>query len=237
MLFKNMQNTGISEGLSMIKIILFIVVVQFILACSTSTVSKIQWQGELVKKNEDINYLYWKDGNQFLTQTKDSVTVIVTGFEFENAIYILVSLNSDKNYPLTFFPTQSKIKYTYENENITLQPIRPKNLDKAHFSIFNTLVGGAGRISRLFLNLPVDILLGPEKNEADTPDKIGSEYHDESDNMSKKLFINNHTLFPETNYAGFLVFEYDPKKDLKENTFLFEITVGDEFFATGSLLN
>lgn len=205
--------------------------------CTSKSITKIQWDGNLITSTENIDYLYWNDGNQFITQQSDSITVSLAGFDFDNSVYILVSMNNEKSQPVTFYTKNSQIKYQFKNEQISLAPIKPKNLNESHFSFFNTIVGGAGKISRLFLNIPVDILFGPTTEESNTSDKIGGEYHDETINMTKKLFMSNHTLFPDTNYAGFLIFEYNSNK--KPGKFSFNMDINGKVLigANGNFVN
>jgi hypothetical protein len=213
--------------------VLKILFMMIMISCS-STVQKIYWTGELVDRSKDINYLYWNDGNQFITQQKDSITVSIAGFAVDNAVYFLASMTNNTGSAFTFFTKGCQLNYNYNKENIYLKPVHPKNLDKQHFSFFNTIVGGAGNISRLFLPIPVDILSVTKKEDSNAPDKFSAEYHDEDINMSKKIFMDNHTLFPGTNYAGFLVFEYDEDKSIKEYIFSLEINLGSGFKVQGS---
>lgn len=204
-----------------------------LIACSSTKVGKIYWKGNLVETTDEVNYLFWKDGNQFLTRQKDSITVSLAGFELDHAVYVMASLTNDKSYPVTFFTNECKIQYTFNNQVINLDPVKPKNLDRNHLTIFNTILQSAGGISRLFLNIPVDLLFKMNTDESTTSGKINAEYHDEKSNMSKKIFMNTHTLFPGTNYTGFLVFEYDKAKSIKGNPFDLIIGTGTTFNVQG----
>ena len=220
----------------MIKNTLFLFLLIFTFSCSNSKFTKVNWQGDLIKKTNELNYLYWSDGVQFLTQHKDSLTISMAGFSHDNIIYILVSMSNETKGPITYIPKKSKIQYQSEIDSIELEPVKPKNLDTDHFSFFNTILVGAGNISRLFINLPVDMLLKSDNKEPDALSNIDEEYHDEGIKITKKIFISNHTVFPETHYAGFLVFEYDDDKPITNKQFTMKIIFDDEEFSgVGSL--
>ena len=214
-------------------IICFIVL---LLSCTASKVEKIIWQGELIKKNDDIEYISWKDGNQFITKHQDSITVSLAGFDFEDALYIVVSLTNNKSKPLNFLPKNSKITYSFEKKEIELRFTSTKNLDPEHFSFFNSVLSGAGKLSRFFLNIPVDMVLGASNDDVNSSAKISGEYDDDNIKMTKKLFISNHTLFPGTNYSGFMVFEYNSEKSIKGGKFELAADIGTIFKMTGAFI-
>lgn len=220
-----------------IKEILLVLIFLLIFSCSASKVEKIIWQGELIKKNNDIEYISWKDGNQFITKQQDSITVSVAGFDFEDAIYIVVSLTNKKSKPLSFFPKNSKIIYSFGKEEIEVHFTSSKNLGQEHFSFFNSVLSGAGKLSRFFLNIPIDMVLGAGNDDSNSSDKMSGDYHDENVNMTKKLFISNHTLFPGTNYSGFMVFEYDSDKSIKGRSLELIMDTGTVFTMKGGFMN
>jgi hypothetical protein len=216
-----------------IKTFVFVILLS-VFSCSSPTVGKIYWNGNLIKSVNEINYLSWKDGNQFTTKQQDSVVITLAGFELSNSIYFFVSITNLKNHPITFFNKESNLQYKFKNEDITLNPVRSKNMNKKHVSLFNTVIEGAGGISRLFfLNLPLDALFNVGKEESNSSGNISAEYLDEKINMSKKIFINNHTLLPATNYAGFLVYEYNEDKPIKKDHFILTIIASETFIFEG----
>ena len=159
----------------------------------------------------------------------------LTGFSMGRTIYVLASLTNKKSDPITFFTTDNNLTYPFGNETVELNPIRPKNLDKSHFSFFNSIIRGAGSISNLLLNVPVDKLI--KTGDRARMSVIGEEYHDDEIEITKKIFISNHTIFPETNYSGFLVFEYKKDKPVLTNPFIVKIKLDDkEFTASGKLI-
>lgn len=200
-----------------------------LIGCSSAPLIKVTWDGDLVKTEEDINYLYWREGVQILAQHKDSVAASFAGFSHENYIYILVSITNDTERPITYFPSKSSILYKSGKKNIELKPIKPKNLDKDHFSFFNTVIAGAGSISRLFINLPVDMLLPDTRNENPISD-IGQDYHDEDIRITKKIFVSTHTIRPEVQFAGFLVYEYDDDLEPNNAQFTFKLDFDEKEF-------
>lgn len=190
-----------------------------LISCSNNQFLKVNWQGGLIKNTEEINYLYWRDGVQFKLQHRDSVSVGMAGFSHEKYIYILIALTNDTDRPITYFPTDSRITYLSGKDTVVLEPIKPKNLDRSHFSFFNTILIGAGSISRLFINLPVDMFIKTDEKEEGALSKIDEDYHVEGGRITKKIFVSNNTIFPEDHYAGFLVFEFDDDLPFNDNQF------------------
>jgi len=213
------------------KIVLLVSMVLF--GCGNAPLIKVNWQGNLIKHSEEIDYLYWREGVQFSVQHKDSVAVSMAGFSHENYIYILAAIANETERPITFFPLESSLQFQSGKQKIELKPVKPKNLDKEHFSFFNTVLVGAGNISRLFINLPVDILI-PDNKEEDPLSNIGQDYHDEDIRITKKIFISTHTLQPDDKFAGFLVFELDDDLEINDNQFTLKINFDDkEFLGNG----
>jgi len=218
----------------MLKKYLLLLSIILLAGCSSAPLIKVYWDGHLIKDVNEINYLYWSEGVQFFIQHRDSVSVNIAGFSHENFIYILVSLANDTDRPVTYFPQRSILRYASGKDSVELKPIRPKNLDKSHFSFFNTFLVGAGNISRLFINLPVDLLI-PSNKEEDPIQNIGEEYHDEDVKITKKIFISTHTVYPENKFAGFLVFEYDDDLEINDNRFALSVYFdGKDFNGTGT---
>lgn len=223
----------------MLKKYLLILPLIFIIGCSSNQFTKVSWQGDLIQDVKALNYLYWRDGVQFNTQNKDSLTVSMAGFSHEEYIYILVSFNNATSRPITYFPKDSRIQYQSKKEDIKLDPVKPKNLDKSHFSFFNTILIGAGSISRLFINLPVDMFIPNEKEneEEGALSKIDEDYHTEGAKITKKIFISTHTIFPDDHYAGFLVFEYNDDLPFNNNQFNVKIIFDNKAFSgTGTFI-
>jgi len=202
----------------------------FLTSCSSAPLIKVNWKGHLIKNVDEINYLYWREGVQFLVQQKDSISVSISGFSHEDYIYILAAIHNETERPVTYFPQHSILQYQSGKETVQLKPLKPKNLDKSHFSFFNTVLIGAGNISRLFINLPVDMLIPDAKEEEDPLSNLGQDYHDEDIRITKKIFISTHTLQPEDKFAGFLVYEYDDDPDLDELDFTFILRYDEKDF-------
>lgn len=208
-----------------------------VVSCSKNHFNKVTWEGEIIDKEHDLNYLYWRDGVQYSTQQNDSIKVSMAGFSFENYIYILLYLFNEAERPITFKHKSNTITYQYKAETVVLEPVRPKNLDQDHFSFFNTMLVGAGSISRLFINLPVDMLIKSGNNGHDALSKIDKEYHDEDVRITKKIFIGNHTLFPNSHYAGFIVFEYNEDLPLNNDQFIINVILDNkEYTGTATFL-
>lgn len=221
------------KPVTMKKMVLSIFVLAFLFACSNNKVRKISWEGNLIGSSAELNYLFWRDGNQHISQKKDSVIIRSAGFELKNSVYVLVSLTNETTHPVTFFINDCKLQYTFEGQEIVLSPVKPKNMNESHFSLVNSLIGSAGNISRLFINVPVDMFLNFNKNDSNTPSKFSEEYQDDNNKISHKIFINNHTLFPGTNYTGFIVFEYERSKSFPSKPFNLLIKAGNSFDFSG----
>ena len=162
----------------------------------------------------------------------------MAGFTHENFIYVLISLTNETERPLTFYPKDCSFQYQFNNDTITLQPIKAKNLDKDHFSFFNTILVGAGSISRLFINLPVDMLIKSEEKDDKALSNIDEEYHDDDTRITKKIFMSTHTIFSEGHYAGFIAFEFDDDQPISKEQFTMKITFDDqEFSGVGNFIN
>lgn len=218
------------------KYVLIFISISMYFGCSNNQFVKVSWDGELTQRNSDINYVYWRDGVEFVKQQKDSVSVSMAGFAHENLIYVLVSFNNATDRPITYIHRTSKLSYQNNGHSIELEPVRPKNLDADHLSFFNTILVGAGSITRLFINLPVDMLLKPNNKDQETLSNIDNEYHDDDTQITKKVFIGNHTVFPEGHYAGFMVFEMDKDLPLNNDQFSMTVLFDDKIFTgVGSL--
>ncbi|MFC2134434.1 hypothetical protein ACFLTH_07430 [Bacteroidota bacterium] len=215
--------------------LVFILLAIVFSSCSTINVIKVNWEGKLISDAEEIDYLYWNDGNQFITRHQDSTGISVAGFEYDYSLYILLSIHNETKYPITFRPSNCSLNYTFANEEINLSPVKPKNFDKGHYSFFNTILDGANDLSKLFLSVPIDAIFGGDNEAEDSPNSVVAEYQDDIQNMSHKIFINNHTLFPETHYAGFLVFELDEEKPLQKEKFTLSFNIGADFVVSGYL--
>ena len=206
-------------------------ILYLITSCSTASLIKVNWQGHLIKNVDEIDYLYWREGVQFLVQQKDSISVSVAGFSHEDYVYILAAIHNETKRPITYFPQNSILQYQSGKKTIELKPIKPKNLDTSHFSFFNTVLVGAGNISRFFINLPVDMLLPDKKEDEDPISNLGQDYHDEDIRITKKIFISTHTLQPEDKFAGFLVYEYNGDPDLDDLKFNFTLNYDEKDFS------
>lgn len=213
---------------------IFFTCIFLFVACSSPKINKVLWDGTLIEKNEDLNYLSWSDGNQFYTQYNDSFTVSVAGFAYYKNIYIIMSITNDTERPVTFFLRQCSLLVDSSNTEIALEPIRPKNLDDNDFSFFKTLLSSAGSISKLFINIPSDIQFGSKDKDEIALENLGHDYQDEKIDITKKIFINNHTLFPGSSYAGFMVFKNDENKVSRSFKIKVEVN-GNTFFSEGIL--
>lgn len=205
---------------------LFIIILSLFVSCSSPKIEKINWKGKLIEHTDEINYLFWRDGNQFSRIEQDSITVKVSGFDFDGAIFLLLSLKNETHKPFNFFMNSVSINYKFGQDSITINPSLSRNLEQSRFSFINTVIEGTGTMSRLFLNLPVDMLF---KTQDDKKDKsLGDDYESDGD-ISKKILIGNHTLFPNTQYSGFMVFEYESSKFKKVQDFNVKINISENF--------
>ena len=219
------------------KNVLLLLFILLTVTCASKKIAKVYWQGDLIEKTEDINYLYWKDGNQFISQQDDSVTVSYTGFGISRTIFILVSIANNRMHPFTFYLKNCQLIIESDLGNIVLQPVRNKNLDKSHFSLFNSIIRGAGSITRLFISIPINELIKTGSKDRSAMTDIGEEYSEDQKKITKKIFMSNHTIFPSANYLGFIVFEFEKGHFLVNKDFTVNIKIDNlEFSATGQLL-
>ena len=219
-----------------IKVTLASLLILLVIRCSNKKMAKVHWRGDLIHKSAEINYLYWRDGNQIITQQNDQMTVSYTGFAVGRTVYILLSIANDKVDPITFYKKDCILTYKWGYRMIDLRPIRNKDLGKNHLSLFNSLIRSAGNVTRMFINIPLGEIIKDNNEERLALENIGQEYGSDYQNMTHKIFISNHTIFPGTDYAGFLVFEFDRKTLIESNPFQVEVELENmKFVATGHL--
>ncbi len=211
-----------------------IIVLLIICACNNKEFAKVYWQGDLIQNKTDVKYLYWQDGNQYFRQQEDSVIVELTGFSVNRMVLLLISLRNNKNQIFTFLPNECTLSYDFDDNPIDLKPSRPKNLDKKQLSLFNSIISSAGTITKLIINIPADKLISQKRQSPLST--IDSEYRENEIKITKKIFVGNHTLMPQSSYAGFLVFEYEKEYPLIDRLFTIQIvTAHHQFTASGTL--
>lgn len=206
---------------------IFTAILFFLISCSSSKLEKVEWEGELVKNAKDPEFLYWKNGNQFQRHKKDSIEINFSGFRYEDAIYIVVLVDNKAKKPLNLMTNKSFLSYRFNSQDYQVKASTTRNLDNNHFSFINTLIAGTGKITSLFLNLPIDIFLPSNTNDKNINKDISD------GDISHKVIFSNHTLFENSSYGGFMIFEIDDEHSEQKFDFDLHLELGITVNAKG----
>ncbi|MBU0558584.1 MAG: hypothetical protein KJ799_15425 [Bacteroidetes bacterium] len=219
--------------------LILVILMLIITACSSAKVSRLIWGEDLVKDVRSTNYLYWKDGLQYITRTQDSLTVSYSGVEIDGLIFIFASIHNQMDSVFTFYPGQSKIVQANRTRVVELSNMRPSDRGSSTqlMDSFLFVLNGLGSVSSSFFFgfSPVN-MVSSYLQPTDISGTAVSEFEKEKD-LAKNLFLNIHTIFPKAGYAGFLVFEYDDAEFDAKKGFKVSISINGVVFESDASLN
>lgn len=198
--------------------------------CAKQT-TLIRWNAPLIDTvTSTAPVTYWDNGDQCFLISTDHLNVSLSGFISANYLVIVLAMKNTSPELLHFYPQECLISQPQKKSERTVYPVRPKDLDAAarNFMVSTTTLS--------VLNL---MLTGDR--EANEEIRFNQSMVMQGYANDKAELAKNHTLFPDSNFSGYLFFNKSATgimDDAVDLTKPFEIhfTCGvDHFSVTGRL--